>query len=118
MGAESRANPFAAWKKTDQVSQSKAYDRNGRELGLGDTVHVLAKTDIMWRVVGVQPVLDPRVPPGTLQLQLTAVFITGVQGGMPILDILKTKDAEENAPVAAPNGEAGDPAPTGSGIIV
>lgn len=109
MGADQRANPFSTWKRSEGVSQAKLYDRNGRELGVGDVVHLLNKSDIFWRVQSVTPVLDPKAPAGLIELQLVAVFLTGVPGGRPITDVLKTRDASENQ--TGPAGPAGPATP-------
>jgi len=98
MGADERANPFAAWKKADQVSPTEAYDRNGRLLQPGDVVHIIGKGDIMWRMQSVKPVLAPNAPKGLVEISMVAVFMTGVPGGTPIADLLKVKDASEFPP--------------------
>lgn len=58
-------------------------------------VHLLGKTDIMWLVRSVRPVMDPSAPPGTVELALEARFVTGVLGGRRITDVIKVMDAEE-----------------------
>lgn len=111
MGAEQRRNPFAQWKQRDGVSKLNAYDRMGREIGPGDVVHILGKTDVMWKVTGVRPVLDKDAPPGLVEISLASAFLTGVQGGHPIPDLLKVFDAQEaTAPkVAGGNGTVQEP---------
>lgn len=66
---------------------------------MGDVIHVLNKADIMWRLQKVAPVLDPKAPAGLVELHMVAVFVTGVQGGMPISDVIKTRDASEQPAV-------------------
>jgi len=95
MGSDARNNPFSRWKNADQVVQTEAYDRHGRQLQPGDVVHIIGKGDIMWRVQGVKPILAPDAPKGLVEISLIAVFMTGVPGGTPIADLLKVKDASE-----------------------
>lgn len=113
MGADQRANPFADWKKSERVSQATAYDRNGRELQVGDTVHLIGKGDLMWRLTKAAPVLAPGAPAGLVELQLHAVCIIGVQGGAPTAGLLKTKDVSENPPLVV---DPGAPHPNGGPV--
>jgi hypothetical protein len=120
MGAEARANPFATWKRTEGVRDTEAYDCSGRLLQVGDVVHLVGKHDVMWRVSSVRPILDARVPPGTVELSLTTAFVTGIPGGRPIADVLKIIDAGE-IPVAqggTKDAPAEEEAAAPSGLIV
>ena len=113
MGRDERANPFGAWKQPAGMSKSQTYDRNGRELGVGDVVHILGKGDIMWRVTDLHPIMDPKAPPGLIEIQLAAVFVTGVPGGQRVSDLIKCKDAREQPAGALAQGD-GDP---GGGVV-
>lgn len=58
----------------------------------------MGKTDIVWRVHEVRPLLNPDAPPGLVELIMTAAFITALPGGTPISDLIKVKDASEASP--------------------
>jgi hypothetical protein len=109
MGRDERSNPFNRFAKTEALSVSQTYDRFGRPLQEGDIIHLLGKLDIMWRVVSVKPILNPKAPPGTIEIQLHAVFVTGVPGGQLVTDVIKVKDASEFAqPAGQADGDPGD----------
>jgi len=120
MGREERINPFARMKKAGsfnpnaRADASHVYDALNRELGVGDVVLIADKPAIRWRVAAVRPVLRPDVPAGIIEMTLTTVIITGVEGGKPLTDLYKIIDASEIPAqgVAAPAGQpAGDPQP-------
>jgi len=95
MGADERANPFNQWRKVDGVSVLSAYDRAGRQINAGDAIYLIGKLDVMWRVIHVKPLLGKDAPPGAVEIAMQAILVNGVQGGAPLMDILKYKDASE-----------------------
>jgi hypothetical protein len=95
MGSAERRNPFNTWKREATPSPRDVFDRYGRLIQPGDAVMLLMPQDTVWRVASVKEVSDPRMPPGTVELTFTAVFTTGVQGGVPITDLLKVADVTE-----------------------
>lgn len=76
-----------------QLSSGVVYDRLGRPIKTGDTVHLIGKLDIMWNVAATRPVFTANVPPGTVELVLQAVFMEGVPGGTRIGDLLLVREA-------------------------
>lgn len=99
MGHESRNSPFTSWGGAGEAAaKTQTCDRYGRVVQSGDVVHLIAKQDIMWKVVHVKPILDAKAPPGLVEIALVASFVTGVPGGMPVADMIKVRDASEFAP--------------------
>ncbi len=80
---------------TTQADASHAYDALNRQLGVGDVVLIADKPNIRWRVAAVKPVLRPDVPPGLVEMTLTTIIITGVEGGKPLADLYKIIDVSE-----------------------
>ncbi len=110
MGRDERENPFNRFRQAEGRSSRETYDRNGRLIGEGDIVHLIGKGDVMWRVTSVKPVMDPKAPPGLVELALVAAFVTGVPGGQNVMDVIKCKDATEVAPpvaIAQGDGDGG-----------
>ena len=95
MGAEARSNPFSQWKRETGATIFNVYDRFGRQIGIGDMITLPEVGDVVWRVTDVRPILDPKAPPGLCHLQLAAVIMEGVQGGAPLANIVKVRDALE-----------------------
>lgn len=82
------------------VSRTETCDRFGRRVKSGDVVHLIGKLDIMWKVVGVKPILDAKAPPGLVEISLVTRFVTAVPGGTPVMDLIKVRDAETEIPHA------------------
>lgn len=100
MGRDARRNPFGGWKKRPGDGAgvpTTAFDRFGRELQAGDAVYLIGKQDAMWRMSEVTPVLEPGAPAGLVRLTFTSLFSTAVPGGVPVMDVIKIRDAEEFA---------------------
>lgn len=95
MGAAARRNPFNRWRQESAVTSTKLYDRFRHEIHEGDLVHLLGRSDVMWRVQKCAPALAPNAPPGMVELQLVAVFALGLPGGQPITDMVKVQGVEE-----------------------
>jgi len=100
MGTAERSNPFNRWRRDDQVSEFKLYDKFQREVGVGDAVMVLGKDDVTWRVANITLQLPRNAndPPAHLKVTLAAVFINGVPGGIPVGDMIKVRDVSELPP--------------------
>lgn len=96
MGKDERVNTFnRARQDAPTMLRTKAYDRFQRPLQEGDVVLLLGKGDIFWRVQKVAPSMHPSAPAGMVELSLVAVFVTGVQGGEAIPDLIKVRDVSE-----------------------
>lgn len=91
MGHDERRNA------TPQTSQFHLYDRYGKQIGVGDTIHLLGRFDIMWSVTELRPVVDPRLPSGLLMATYQAMIQAPIPGGQRIGDVLKVQDVSERA---------------------
>ncbi len=89
------------------------YDRWGKSLDQGDVVHILGRTDVMWVVADIRPVLDPQAPPGTLIVSLQATLQIPVRGGVRLQDVLKQLDARQ---VAGLQAQQDPPPPVGGAV--
>lgn len=114
MGRDERSNPINHVRRGAGLASTAAYDRFGRQIQAGDAIHILGKFDIIWRVVHVKPILDPQVPPGTVEIALQAVMVSGVQGGALLGDILKVRDKRdfETQPPTDPPAAPAEPSAT------
>jgi hypothetical protein len=110
MGVAERNNPFNRWKQEAGANQYDVYDRFGRQIGAGDLVMLPMTGDIMWRVTETKPIMDPKAPPGLVQMTLAAVMIEGVQGGVPQPALVKLRDRSEFKDAPAGEPPPADPA--------
>lgn len=97
MGKAERLNPTNQLRAAaaSGVNKFGVYDRFMHEVQEGDIVFLLGKQDIFWRIAKIAPVLRPDAPMGTMEVSLVAMFLTGVPGATPIMDMLKVRSAAE-----------------------
>lgn len=97
MGAEQRNNPTSQWMKTHQgsVNKGEIYDQFARPVGIGDMVCLGNHPGEIFRVSVIKPVLRPDAPPGVVEVQLVQVVVQGMQGGVPVMGLVKVRDATE-----------------------
>lgn len=95
MGKAERTNPMAQWKKTEGVTIYDCYDQFGRQIGPGDYILLPGHGAVVWRVTQTRPIMDPKVPPGIVELVCAAVTQVGLQGGVPLSGVIKVRDALE-----------------------
>lgn len=88
----SRLTPFDPDRKklTDTVNigpiNQMPIDRFGNVIREGSTVMFRPEVDLVYQVVGVRPVMDPRAPPGLVDVQLqVAPFVLRVPARQPQL---------------------------------
>ena len=65
--------------------QANAVDRFGRVIGAGDSLILKFDPDPVVSVVSVNPVLDPKVPAGYVDVTCTVTFPLRVVAGQPYL---------------------------------
>ena len=82
--------PFAA-----QPAAPLVLDRMGRPIEVGDAIHIMGKSDVMWQVQQIRPLLDPRAPGGTVEVTLVAGFTPVVPAGQKCMDVLKVLSAAQ-----------------------
>ncbi len=91
MGQE-RFNPFAAKTQVPAVVR----DVTGRELVEGDELVLNANCQApLFRVLKIQPVVDPNAPPGILQVDLVCRWRFHAARNTPVVEFIKTRGVEE-----------------------
>ncbi len=63
--------------------QAGALDRMGQQIEAGDKILLHTEVDLIFDVVSVNPVLDPRVPPGVMEVAVTVTFPLQIPAGRP-----------------------------------
>lgn len=83
--------------RTFQPPVAAVLDKVGRPLSPGDAIFIMGKTDTIWSVYEITPVLDPKLPPGAMAIVLTSSYRAIVQRNTPLPDVLLVLSAEEQA---------------------
>lgn len=100
-----------------QAGQAAIYDNIGCRIEPGQLVMFAPPPNVWrWLVADVQPILDPRLPPGLLTLTLQVVVPMQVQMGTKVGNLLVVGEQEaakppqdEPAPAAEPEPEPAHP---------
>lgn len=64
-------------------------DRFGQPLSPGDLVVYDPRSPVVYRVADIRPILDPKAPPGAMQVTLTASAFVSTAHGVPIGELLR-----------------------------
>lgn len=87
-------------------------DRFGVAIRPGMKVLYRPNVDMIFDVVDVRPVLDPRLPPGVVTIVLQAAAPVSVRIGQPVINmIVIATDAPKDGAEADPAPPVGEPAP-------
>ena len=95
------------------AGQVAAVDRYGRALKVGQTVLIQPELSLEFQVTAVNPVLDPKVPPGYMSVTFSATIPFVDKANVPWVRVLIIKEPAEGAagfvPPAEETHEAEDP---------
>lgn len=97
MGAEARTNPFS--KENSKPYIDGIVDLRGRKLEIGDEVMLNTGNPIFFRVIAINPVLDPKAPPGLMQIEVAAAIHFYAPKNKVQLEFIRTRTAEEAGPM-------------------
>ncbi len=92
---ESRNNPRAREYK----GPNEVLDARRRPLEPGDEIILGSSGPVYMRVVSVSPALDPRLPPGQMQITLGCVVHFLAQRGTVNPEFIRVRTAEEAGPL-------------------
>ena len=95
MGHDSRLNPFA--KENHQILDG-IVDARGRQLAVGDEIILNTLHPLYLRVIRIAPVLDPKAPPGMMQIEFGAATHFFSPKGVPQREFIRVRTAEEAGP--------------------
>lgn len=96
MGAEARTNPFS---KEHKPTIDGVVEMRGRKLEVGDEVILNTGNPIFFRVIDIKPVLDPKAPPGLLQVEVAAAIHFYATRGQINPEFIRTRTAAEAGPM-------------------
>jgi hypothetical protein len=94
--------------------QIAALDRFGNRIDIGDKLMWKNLVDLVFDVVAVNPVMDPRVAPGLMDITLTVTFPIRYNGGVPYD---KAVIIAKREPVSIPAGSDNGNQPTGPTLV-
>jgi hypothetical protein len=87
------------------AGQVGAVDRYGRLLKVGQTVLIQPELALEFQVTAVNPVLDPKVPPGYMSVTFSASFPLIDKANTPWMRVLIVKEPAEGAAGFVPPAE-------------
>jgi hypothetical protein len=93
------------------AGQVSAVDRFGLKIEPGSKLLYHGAVDVVYDVVSVNPVLDPRVPPGILEIMVTVTFPIRTQANQinPLAVVMPhLRQAPVDAPPTDPPSEGSD----------
>lgn len=93
MGRDERLNPTAQQARIDGIVEAR-----GRKLEIGDEVLLSVPNPIYYRVIDIRPVLDPKAPPGMMQIELGAAIHFFSPKGVPQREFIRVREAAEAGP--------------------
>lgn len=86
-------NPFA--RGSTVPPPTTIMDAYGRVLDPGDEVILRASIAPCARIQRVQPILDPKAPPGMVLVTMTSVWQLPMQAGVPLQQMIRTQTVAE-----------------------
>lgn len=86
------------------AGQVHAIDRFGLPIEAGSKVEFHGSLDLVFDVVGVAPILDPKVPPGMLNVTLTVTFPMQLRANQITPTLIRLPHLEQQAPQAVVEG--------------
>jgi hypothetical protein len=95
VGAESRLNPFSI----AAAGPPTVLDCRGRSLEEGDEVLLLPKAFLGFRVLKIQPTVDPKLPPGSVLVTLVSLVTFLSQKGQINQEFARIQTKEEAGPM-------------------
>lgn len=93
--SESKLNPFARGHKPEQQG---ALDARRRPLQIDDEVILDTGHPIYFRVIGIKPAMDPRLPPNQILVEVAAALHFLCTNGQPNPEFIRVRTAEEAGP--------------------
>lgn len=97
MGHEARQNPFSLDGAAPSTPEVR--DARGRLLQADDEIILAVPGPVYFRVAGVTPVLDPKAPPGLLNVHMGCMMTFTVKSGSAAhREFVRVRTAEEAGP--------------------
>lgn len=96
MGNEARQNPFS---KEHKPPREGVIELRGRMLQVGDEIIVNTTGPIFFRVIEISPVLDPKLPPNLLRIEIAAAIQWHAVNGQVNPEFIRVRTADEAGPM-------------------
>lgn len=103
--AEQHAQQLKSFAAAFGRGQARAVDRFGNPIHDGDKLMLRFQVDPIVDVISVNPVLDPKLPAGLIDVMCTVTFPLRVQAGMPFqMAHIIARRQETSVPAGSDNG--------------
>lgn len=96
MGNEARINPLSHEHKP---ARDGVIELRGRVLGVGDELIINAPGPLFFRVIDITPVLDPKLPPNLLKVEVACAIHWHAVRGQVNPEFIRVRTAEEAGPM-------------------